>query len=81
MSVIIWTKIPCVQCTAVKREFKKAGVEFEEKSLPDNLEALEAFKAKGLASAPIVESGELETFAGFNPDAVKEYIAVYGTKA
>jgi glutaredoxin-like protein NrdH len=80
MSVIVWTKKPCVQCNAVKREFKKHGVVFTELDLTENLEELEAFKANGLSSAPIVQADGHETFAGFDPDAVKAVIASHGVE-
>lgn len=78
MSVTVWTKKPCVQCNAVKRELKRGGVDFTELDLMEHPEELEAFKARGLSSAPIVEADGHETFAGFQPDAVKAIVATHG---
>jgi len=80
MSVIVWSKKPCVQCNAVKRALKAGGVEFEERNLPDYPEQLERFKADGHMGAPVVEAAGLETFAGFDPDAVKAIIAAHGVE-
>lgn len=80
MSVIVWSKKPCVQCNAVKRALDKGEVEYEERMLPDFPEQLEAFKARGLMQAPIVEADGHETFSGNNPDAVKAIIATHGVE-
>lgn len=78
MSVIVWTKKPCVQCGAVKRAFDKGGVEIIERDLMAHPEQLEAFKARGLMQAPVVQADGHETFAGFDPDAVKAIVATHG---
>ena len=62
-------------CTAVFRSFDKAGVEYEVRNLPDHPEQIEAFKARGLMQAPIVESPYVETFSGNNINLVKDIIA------
>lgn len=79
-AVIVWSKKPCPQCDAVKRQLVKAGVDFQEFNLLEHPEAVEEFKAGGLSSAPIVFADGLEPFAGFQPDAVKAIVAKYGTK-
>jgi len=80
MSVIVWSKKPCVQCGAVKRAFAKAGVEYEERNLPDFPEQLEKFMAEGHMQAPVVEAEGHKTFSGFVPDAVAAITVDYGTK-
>ena len=80
MSVIVWSKTPCVQCKAVKRALDKKGVKYEEKALEDHPEQLEAFKAAGHMGAPIVQAPGLTTFSGFQPDAVEAVVANFGTK-
>jgi glutaredoxin-like protein NrdH len=79
-AVTVWSKKPCPQCDAVKRQFKRDGVEFEEFNLLEHPEIVEEFKARGLSSAPVVFASGLEPFAGFQPDAVKAVIAAHGTK-
>ena len=73
--IIVWSKKPCVQCTAVFRSFDKAGVEYEVRNLPDFPEQIEVFKSRGLMQAPIVESPYAETFSGNNINVVKDIIA------
>ena len=79
MSVVtVWSKPNCVQCKAVYRALDKGGVEYEVKNLPDFPEQLEAFKARELMSAPVVEARGFKPFAGFVPSAVAEIVAAYG---
>lgn len=76
--VIVWSKPSCVQCNAVKNWLNKNHIEYVEKQLLDDLEALEAFKDQGIMRAPIVESNVMDPFSGFRPDlleAIKEEIA------
>jgi glutaredoxin-like protein NrdH len=72
--ITVYSKPRCVQCTAVKRAFEKAGAAFEEKNILEHPDKLEEFLAAGLTSAPIVEADGHKTFAGFNPDAVKAIV-------
>lgn len=78
MSVTVWSKPRCVQCTAVYRALDKGKVDYEIKNLPDFPEELEAFKAIGLMQAPVVFAEGLEPFSGFDPDAVEAIVAKYG---
>jgi glutaredoxin-like protein NrdH len=73
--ITVWSKPRCVQCTAVKRAFDKAGVDYVERNLPDYPETLQYFiDVKGFGSAPVVEADGFESFAGFNPALVQEII-------
>ena len=77
MLVTVWTKPSCVQCTAVKRAFDKAGVVYTTKNLPDFPDVLEKFITAGHMGAPVVQAVGVEEFAGFNPDLVKAVIALH----
>lgn len=72
--ITVWSKPKCVQCTAVKRAFDRAGVEYESLELPEHPEALAAFIRAGFTSAPIVEAAGFETFAGYDPEKVRAII-------
>lgn len=80
-TVAVWSKPACVQCTAVKRAFTKAGVDFVELNLPDYPVMIERFKAVNLTSAPVVIATGHKPFAGYQPDAVAAIVAEYGTAA
>jgi glutaredoxin-like protein NrdH len=68
--VVVFTLPSCVQCVATKRHLTALGVEFESVDLTAEPEILEALKARGYASAPIVVSPR-GIWSGYSPDAVK----------
>lgn len=74
MSITVWDKGEqfCGQCKATKRDLDKAGVVYETRDItaPENAERLAAFKAAGVAQAPIVET-PTNTWSGYSPDQIK----------
>ncbi|MDO4888555.1 MAG: glutaredoxin-like protein NrdH [Actinomycetaceae bacterium] len=74
MNITVYTKPSCVQCNATKRALDKAGLSYGEVDLTKDAEALEAVKALGYQSAPIVFAGD-EHWAGFRPDRIKALAA------
>lgn len=73
MTVTVWTTKNCVQCKQTKREFDKAGIEYDEQSLEDNPDKLEEFKEQGFMSAPIVVSGS-RVWSGFRFEQINGLI-------
>jgi glutaredoxin-like protein NrdH len=77
--ITVWSKPNCVQCKAVYRALDRvAGLTYTVKNLPDFPEKLQEFIDAGHTSAPVVEADGHETFAGFNPDAIKAITFEYG---
>jgi glutaredoxin-like protein NrdH len=70
VKVTVWTTKNCVQCMMTKKQFDKLGIEYEEKSLEDNLEQLEAFKAEGYLQAPIITT-DIKVWSGFKMDKIE----------
>lgn len=82
MSITVWSKPNCVQCKAVYRAFdREPGLAYTIKNLPDFPEKLQAFIDAGFTAAPVVEADGHDTFAGYNPDAVKAIIESHRTTA
>lgn len=73
MTVRVYSKPNCVQCTQTKRGLERAGIEYV---LEDILEPgnLAACKELGYLTAPVVMAGN-EHWAGFNPDRIKALAA------
>lgn len=69
MTVEIFTLENCVQCEQTKKQFDRAGVRYEEKTLTADL--ADEFKAEGFAAAPIVKT-EIETWSGFRLTKIKD---------
>lgn len=69
MTVRVYSKPACGQCTATLVAFERAGVEVVVDDLTDPLN-LEAAKELGFTSAPVVIAGE-DSWCGFRPDLIK----------
>lgn len=69
-TVRVYTKDACKQCDLTKLKLTEKGIDYEEEDLtdPGNLEAA---KALGYSSAPVVIVGE-DGWAGFRPDLIDE---------
>lgn len=70
MKITVWTTPACVQCNMTKKQFDKLGIRYEEQSLADNPEQLEAFKEQGYLQAPIVTT-DIKTWTGFRLDKIQ----------
>lgn len=70
MTVTIYTKPACQQCTATHRAFEKAGVLVESVDITQDPEARELVLALGYLQAPVVVAGN-EHWSGFRPDRIK----------
>lgn len=73
-TIVVWSKPSCVQCTATYRKLDSLGFAYEVRDLTMDPDAVEAFKARGLMSAPIVVTGD-DAWAGFNPIKIGELAA------
>lgn len=71
--ITIYTKPDCVQCTATKREFDKAGVSYTEIDLTRNPHDIDLLKALGHHTAPVVFSGTSH-WSGFRKDLICDAI-------
>ena len=69
-TVRVYTKPNCKQCDLTKQALTDSGIPFEVGDLTDPL-TLEAAKALGYSSAPVVIVGE-EGWAGFRPDLIQQ---------
>lgn len=74
MSVTVYTKPSCVQCTATYRALDSKGIEYEVLDLSEDASALEQVKALGYLQAPVVIADE-EHWSGFRPDKIDELAA------
>ena len=70
MSVIVYSKPACVQCTASYRALDNAKVNYTVVDLSEEPAALETIKALGYLQAPVVVAGE-DHWSGFRPDKIK----------
>ena len=52
--ITVFTTPNCPKCTVTKKAFERAGVEYEEEPITDEL--AEEFKARGFKTAPVVRN-------------------------
>ena len=69
MTIRVYTKPACMQCEMTKRALTNEGLAFELEDITDPMN-LEAAKALGHTSAPVVVAGD-ESWAGFQPEKIK----------
>ncbi len=74
MTVTVYTKPSCVQCTATYRALNARGIEFEIFDVSVDDKALQAVKDLGYLQAPVVITDEGH-WSGFRPDKIDELAA------
>jgi glutaredoxin-like protein NrdH len=74
MTVTVYTKPSCVQCTATYRALNAKGIEFEIFDVSIDDKALQTVKDLGYLQAPVVIS-DGEHWSGFRPDKIDELAA------
>ena len=69
MSVTVYTKPSCVQCTATYRALEQKGVPFNVIDLSLDQEAYNTIMSLGYRQVPVVVAGD-DHWAGFRPDKI-----------
>ena len=74
MTVTLYTKPACVQCTATRKALEKSGVEYDVVDITEDPAARDYVMSLGYLQAPVVIAGE-QHWVGFRPDAIKSLSA------
>ena len=69
MTVIVYSKPACVQCTATTRALDAKGIGYELVDLTADEDAMNRVLALGYRQAPVVVAGD-QHWAGFRPDLI-----------
>ncbi|MGA1813880.1 glutaredoxin-like protein NrdH [Frondihabitans sp. 4ASC-45] len=69
MTVTVYTKPSCVQCTATYRALDNKQIPYETRDVSTDEAALERVKALGYLQAPVVVTDE-DHWSGFRPDKI-----------
>jgi glutaredoxin-like protein NrdH len=80
MTVTVYSKPACPQCSATRRALDKAQVAYEEIDLTQDPDALAAVIALGHQQAPVVMAGA-DHWSGFQPDRIAALAALVDTGA
>lgn len=74
--ITIYTTPHCQGCALTQRRLDKAGIEYEAIDLSKRPDLIEQFKNEGLLTAPIIETRDGDRSSGFNPDRIRQIIAL-----
>ncbi|MBY5524282.1 glutaredoxin-like protein NrdH [Rhizobium leguminosarum] len=69
MTITVYSKPACVQCTATYRALDRLGVDYDIVDISRDAEALDRVRSLGYKQAPVVIAGE-QHWAGFRPDMI-----------
>ena len=69
MSITVYSKPACVQCTATTRALEARGLDYKVIDLTQNNDAMTQVSELGYRQVPVVIAGE-EHWAGFRPDLI-----------
>lgn len=69
MSITVYSKPACVQCTATTRALEARGLDFDVVDLTEDDGAFTHVSALGYRQVPVVVAGE-DHWAGFRPDLI-----------
>ncbi|GHG20100.1 MULTISPECIES: glutaredoxin-like protein NrdH [Paracoccus] len=69
MTIIVYSKPACVQCTATTRALDARGLSYDVIDLTEDAAAMERVTALGYRQAPVVIAGDAH-WAGFRPDMI-----------
>jgi glutaredoxin-like protein NrdH len=74
MTVTVYTKPACVQCTATYKALDRAGVDYTVVDISEDSDARDYVLALGYLQAPVVVA-EGAHWSGFRPDRIKSLVA------
>ena len=69
MTITVYSKPACVQCTATTRALDARGLNYDVVDLTQDTAAMERVQEMGYRQAPVVIAGD-EHWAGFRPDMI-----------
>lgn len=69
MTITVYSKPACVQCTATTRALDARGLSYDVIDLTEDAAAMEHVTALGYRQAPVVIAGDAH-WAGFRPDMI-----------
>jgi glutaredoxin-like protein NrdH len=69
MTITVYSKPACVQCTATTRALDARGLRYELVDLTQDAAAMDRVQTLGYRQAPVVVAGD-DHWAGFRPDMI-----------
>ncbi len=69
MSITVYSKPSCVQCTATYRALDQKGIDYRVIDISEDQQAFEMVQGLGYRQVPVVVAGA-DHWAGFRPDKI-----------
>ncbi len=73
MTITVYSKPACVQCTATTRALDAKGISYDVIDLTEDAAAMEMVQDLGYRQAPVVIANE-DHWAGFRPDMINRLV-------
>ena len=73
MSITVYSKPACVQCTATTRALEARGLDYEVIDLTEDDDAMTQVSELGYRQVPVVIAGD-DHWAGFRPDLIDRLV-------
>lgn len=73
MTITVYSKPACVQCTATTRALDAKGIDYNVIDLTKDAAAMEMVQDLGYRQAPVVIAG-VDHWAGFRPDMINRLV-------
>ena len=79
LSITVYSKPRCPQCTATQRKLKSLSAEYESVDVSEDAGALSFIRSLGYSQAPVVvvrdaQGGITSHWSGFRPDKIKKEV-------
>ena len=74
MTVTVYSKPACVQCTATTRALDRQGIDYTVIDVSEDTNAYDLVQGLGYRQVPVVVAGETH-WAGFRPDMISTLAA------
>lgn len=74
MTVTVYSKPKCVQCTATYRALEASGIDYEAVDITEDAAALQTVRDLGYLQVPVVVAGDRH-WSGFQPDRISDLVA------
>lgn len=74
MTVTVYSKPACVQCTATTRALDRQGIDYTIIDVSEDMNAYDLVQGLGYRQVPVVVAGETH-WAGFRPDMISALAA------
>lgn len=71
MSITVYSKHHCPQCSATKRQLEKIGAEYREINIEEHPEVVPQLQAAGFQQVPVVITAD-KHWTGYRPDLLRE---------